>query len=439
MGEARFDFLFLWWYTINTQLCVSPGRPTLTKRLLTDNGMMVTSAVVVNILSFLLNAYVARALGPAEFGALGSLLAAYLILSVPLSTLSLLFARSVATFVAHQNTAGTASLLRIGLISLGLLGTMGLSVIALISPQIATFLQISSSVSVILTGLAIAYAPSLSAVRGALQGLQNFAHLSFNISFEAAIRLLGVVFLVGVGFGLNGAIGAYGLAPLLALVVGLFSLRRFLTEGGPLDKLSLQAPPQNWLGFFVLFTCLAAMNQIDVVVVKHFFHPEEAGLYNAAASLGKTLLFVVGVLSHTMFPKVTEAQAQGINSLPILKEYLAYVIGLCTLGIVTIWVAASQLLEVTFGQSYVGAAPLLRLFGLAVGLMALVSILVHYRAAVNDMWPLRAIVLATVGESLALWFIHPALSAVVWILVAVNMVTFLSLTLRKAPQQIPRQ
>jgi O-antigen/teichoic acid export membrane protein len=411
----------------------------LTKGLLTDNGMMMTSAVAVNILSFLLNAYAARALGPAEFGALGSLLAAYLIISLPLSSLSLLFARSVATFVAHQDTASTASLLRIGLASLCLLGTMGLSVIALISPQIATFLQISSSGPVILMGLAIACAPSLFAVRGALQGLQNFAHLSFNISFEAAIRFLGVVSLVGVGLGLNGAIGAYGLAPLLALVIGLFSLRRFLTGEGPLDKLSLQALPQNWLGFFVLFTCLAAMNQIDVVVVKHFFSPEEAGLYHAAASLGKTLLFVAGILNQTMFPKVTEAQARGANSLPILKEYLAYVIGLCTLGIVTIWVAAPQLLWVTFGQSYVGAAPLLRLFGLAAGLMSLVSILVHYRAAANDMWPLRAIGLATVGESLTLWFIHPALSAVVWTLIAINMVTLLSLTLCKAPQQTSQE
>jgi O-antigen/teichoic acid export membrane protein len=172
------------------------------------------------------------------------------------------------------------------------------------------------------------------------------------------------------------------------------------------------------------------MSQIDVVVVKHFFSPEEAGLYHAAASLGKTLLFVVGVLNNTMFPKVTEAQTRGVNSLPILKEYLAYVISLCTLGIVTIWVAAPQLLWVTFGPSYVGAAPLLRLFGLAVGLMALVSILVHYRAAANDMWPLRAIVLATAGEWLALWFIHPTLSAVVWTLVAVNVITLLSFTLR---------
>lgn len=411
----------------------------MTKGRLTDNGMMVTSAAAVNILSFLLNAYAARALGPAEFGALGSLLAAYLIVSLPLSTLSLLFAKSVATFAAHQNTAGIASLLRIGLASLCLLGTMGLSVIALTRSQIATFLRISSSGPVILIGLAIACAPSLFAVRGALQGLQNFAHLSFNISFEAAIRFLGVVFLVGVGLGLNGAIGAYGLAPLLALAIGLFSLRGFLTREGPLEKFSLQALSQNWLGFFVLFTCMAAMNQIDVVVVKHFFSPEEAGLYHAAASLGKTLLFIAGILNHTMFPKVTEAQARGVNSLPILKEYLAYVIGLCTLGIVTIWVAAPQLLWVTFGQSYVGAAPLLRLFGLAAGLMALVSVLVHYRAAANDMWPLRAIVLATAGESLALWFIHPALSAVVWTLVAVNMVTLLSLTLCKTPQQASQE
>jgi hypothetical protein len=55
------------------------------------------------------------------------------------------------------------------------------------------------------------------------------------------------------------------------------------------------------------------------------------------------------------------------------------------------------------------------------------------------MSPLRVVVLATVGESLALWFIHPALSTVAWTLVAINMVTLLSLTLRKAPQQISRQ
>ncbi len=64
-----------------------------------------------------------------------------------------------------------------------------------------------------------------------------------------------------------------------------------------------------------------------------------------------------------------------------------------------IWIAAPQLLEVTFGQSYVSAAPLLRLFDLAAGLR-LWCPLVHYRMALNDIWPLRAIVLATVGESL---------------------------------------
>ncbi len=390
-------------------------------RLARHSGIMFSATMVANLLAYLFHVYMGRSLGAAGYGILGSLLAAFYVLFIPLGAISTVITKFVSEFKAREEYGKVASLLFSGMRKLSRYAILIFVGLSLSSWLIADFLRIPSPLPVALVGLLFALAVILPVPRGVLRGLQNFGQLGLNISLEALIRLLLGVLLVSVGLGVNGAILAYGLGYLAAILLilaplrFLFHLRNETIDVSRIYKFSLPA--------LTMSVCLAAMTNVDLIFVKHFFTSEQAGVYTVVSVLGKVIFFVSNAFTIPMFPLVSELHTRGKNTLSILKKSSLYVILFSGIVMAAYWLSPSFIVHTLYGPAYAPAVSLLGAIGIAMGLIALVMVYTAYLLALKDMRFIKVLLGCTFLEIVLLWLFHHTLLQVVQVLIITNALT----------------
>jgi len=390
---------------------------------------MFSATIVANLLAYLFHVYMGRSLGAAEYGILGSLLAAFYILFVPLGAFSTVVTKFVSEFKARKEYGKVASLLFPGMRKLSRYAILIFIGLSLGSWLTADFLRIPSPFPVILMGLAIAFAVGLPIPRGVLQGLQKFGQLGLNISLESLIRLLLGVLLVSLGLGVNGAILAYGLGYLAAILLALMPLRFLLHLRN--ETIDISSIYKFSLPTLTMSICLAVMTNVDLIFVKHFFTSEEAGIYTVVSVLGKVIFFVSGAFTIPMFPLVSELHTRGENTLLILKKSLFYVISFSGLVIAAYWLFPSFIVHTLYGRAYSLAIPLLGAMGIAMGLIALVMVYTTYLLALKDTRFVKVLLGCTFLQIILLSLFHHTLLEVIYVLILTNGLTLFLLLLSR--------
>ena len=129
------------------------------------------------------------------------------------------------------------------------------------------------------------------------------------------------------------------------------------------------------------FTSLVSL---DIIAVKYFFAPEEAGQFAAAAALGKVILFAPAALSLVLLPKVAHNHALGKRTANGLRLAVVALV-LFSLPTVTIYLLVPELpVKLLFGASYSESSQYVGLYGVAMIAYALLNLKLWYYAAVSD-------------------------------------------------------
>src|SRR5262249_20698234 len=151
---------------------------------------------------------------------------------------------------------------------------------------IAEYLNLPSPwmMGILAVGIAV-YAP-LGVKRGAMQGACAFPRLGKNFVLEAFTRFAVETGLVLAGYGAVGAVGAVSASGIAAY---------FLPRVPPdLRAQPAAAEPPSFaeaLQAIVFFVGQVIINNVDILLVKHFFPSDPAGIYAAIAQIGRLLYF----------------------------------------------------------------------------------------------------------------------------------------------------
>ena len=130
------------------------------------------------------------------------------------------------------------------------------------------------------------------------------------------------------------------LGPVIAYGQSLYSLRRFLPLSGgkpiPDRQLIAFALPVSagLLGVTYLFN-------IDVILARHYLPPDAAGIYAAAAILGRVVFVATYSIAGVMFPEVTALHARNQSHFHIVELSLGLMVALALLA-VGVGVAGTQ-------------------------------------------------------------------------------------------------
>ena len=384
--------------------------------------IVFTATMVVNICNYLYQIFIGRALGPEEFGIFGALFAIFYLTGIITSTVQSGVSYFVSRYKTENKTNQINSFLRQLIIKSVLFGIIGFAIFVLISPFIASFLNITNISPIIIVGTVFLFTFTLPVTLGGLQGLQYFKKLSL-INLATAFGKLGFgIILILAGFGIYGALGAVSLGYFLAIVFALYTMRNFLSnKNNKNDEETYNFSEFLYysIPLIIIIFCLNVPSNLDVIIVKHFFSDYEAGLYVSASVLGKMVLFVSSAIIIVMFPKVAELGILHQDTRPLLNRSLLYT-GILSGSVTAVFVFFPEIVCFLFGKAYIEAKTLIVIYSIMMFMLSLTTVIAQYSLAIKKLKFCIILCTFTIAEMITIWFIHGSLIGIAIILMIIN-------------------
>lgn len=374
-----------------------------TLTLLAGSGFVGVTNLVYNVVT-------ARLLGPTGFA---HATAVYTMLML-MSCITLSFQVVSAKYVAKSASAEDRSVVFASLHRRAWIAGVAIGLLLFLCERpITAYLNLPDPVLISLLALGTAFYVPLGVRRGYIQGIHAFRPLAINFMLEGLVRLGALWILIELGMGVKGAV----LASILAVIVCYFVA---LPSPGlsSLSARGISISFREGLQAIVFFSGQTVINNFDIVLVKHFFPPAEAGFYAAVALVGRLVNMCAWSVVNTMFPVSAGAGEEEPEGRPVLFTSLALVLGILTVLIFGLWMIPSFLWKTLFGAqfevaSYGALAPLLILYAITTGIYSLSSVIITYemsRKIANTSW----VQLAFSGMlALGVYLLHQTLRQVI--------------------------
>ncbi len=392
--------------TPTSQSALTPPNPTtqainpsLLRRLasntfLRHNLIFFCGSLLVAFLNYLYYPVLGHLLTPADFGEVQAIISLFLQAGVFLQVLGIV---TVGIFRKYDDPAHRRRLVReLEWLAL-IIGGGLLIVVALASPALQAFLKFQSLVPFLLFALATFLGISLAVSNSYLQGAHKFGQLAWSNIVGAASKLVASAAFVLVGLRATGAI----LGVLLAQVIN-FGYTHWLARrlGRPdlqlrrsWPHLALIGPELRYAGLVLAVSlCVNVILSVDIITVKHYFSPHDAGLYAGIATIARIIFFLTAPLAAVLVASVKLGQPDHNRSLLIRSLALVAVLGA---GCLVIFTAAPQtVIRLLVGNQYLDYARQLPRLGLAIFVLSVANLLLYYQMAQRQA---RAAITASLG------------------------------------------
>ncbi|MBI2268203.1 MAG: oligosaccharide flippase family protein [Candidatus Blackburnbacteria bacterium] len=271
------------------------------------------------------------------------------------------------------------------------------------SPFIVQFLNISQP-QVIYIFIPVVLVGFISNTgRALLQGFTRFTQFVVSMVAEVGAKIVAMVLLVYLGYSLFGAVAALPVGAVVGFVIVWLGLRKNLK--GPRAKMPNLSPLFAYsFPVFIQSIALTSMYSSDILLAKHFFTAEQAGLYAALAKLGTIAFFSSSPITSVMFPIIARNHTHGQPYHRIFYLSVALVTLISLAVIISYIFLSGFIIGILFGKDFVEGAPILWWFSLYMFLLGVGMLFVHFYLSI--------------GKTKVVWlFAAAALTQIVLILV----------------------
>jgi O-antigen/teichoic acid export membrane protein len=400
-------------------------------------ALVLASVVIAGVFNYLYYMLIARRGGVETYGVVTALVSAMILLLTPGIIGQLIAARLAADLEARHDNGALRTLADLMTTWTTTIAAVVVGVGLLFRGAIASFFNLSDSLPVVMVTFALGIYAVVMVQRGVLQGAHRFGAFAASSSIDAVVKVLIGVPLVGV-LGATGGLAGVVAAALLALAYDLYIFRaRFGTTRAPITldrKLIVRVVSRVGLGQLT-FTVLTFY---DVPLIKHAFDARSAGLYAAAALVGRAVVVATSFVPTLVMPKTAARAADGRSPLPLLGVALGLAAPIVAVAVLAALVAPRFVVSVIAGKAFAEAAPLVLLYVIASGALSLANVVGAYKMGLHryDFVVPCLIVAATEISVISIW--HPTLNAVVGTLVIGHLALFAA-TLFRLWEPVERQ
>ena len=366
-------------------------------------------------LNFLVYPVLSRHLSIPAYGDFQALLSFTVILGVLAAVVNTTLTKEMSVLSAERMGEINA-LRRRAVRKFSLLGLIMFVIIIVFSRLLNGLFHISEGAIIIIASVSFLYAFPLYVNQAVLSARQNFFALAFNNFLGAFSRLFFIILFVAVWpFGLNGAAWALGIAGLSAFFLSFYQIRKLKLPAAPHD---FQPRLRRFWRFSLMVLWFTVLTQFfynfDMLFVKSFFSPEEAGLYGALLTVGRIVYFVGGAVPLVMFPVVANLKNDGgLRRYKVLGKSLALMAALAVPVYLIMYCWPEFVIRFIVGVKYLSIAPYLPAFGLVMLALTLVSVLSSYFLALGRRGGLVIMTGAVMLEIVLLSLFHNNLTQVI--------------------------
>jgi O-antigen/teichoic acid export membrane protein len=344
--------------------------------VLSGSMIMLVSSGFVGALNLLYNLAIAHKLGAGGFGQASAI---YTVLML-LSAVHLSFQLLCSKFVARSDSLPEKIAIyryfhrRAWIYGIG----VGLALFCSRS-LISTYLNLPTANYIITLAVATVFFIPLGARRGLMQGLYDFHHLASNFILEGVVKVGGAFLFLALGWGVGGVIAAVVASIMLAYILSGPG-RDLVPDPGP--HLPLPAALGEGVQASLFFAGQVIINNLDIILVKHFFAATEAGVYAAVALVGRVVYVLSWSVVSSMFP-FSAGRAEERDSRAVLGTAFALVILISGLFTLAVWAAPVHVWHFLLGNSFPlnqggSYRALLVLYAATTGIYSLSVVLMSY-------------------------------------------------------------
>lgn len=397
--------------------------------LFSGSSLMLVSTIVANMGNYIYHLLMGRMLGPEGYGTLASVISLVYLFFILISTFNLVVVKFVAGTSGKRNLSGASYFAsRFQRQAILPLASFSLLIIC-ISPLIARFLHIHSPFPVAILGFLFLTSGYLGINRSILRGLLLFKQFMVCHITETSLKVLVGLFLVGAGLGVNGAVLALIVAGFGSFIVARLSLKFLQAKSAKKPIFDSKAILKFTAPVFLFQLSFISLYTSDLILVKHFFLPYEAGLYASLATLGRIIVFIANPISFVLFPLVAKRHTKGKGSSRLLWFSLGLVFIIALVGVILYYSFPHLMINLLFGLEYSSAAPGLFLMAIFMALHALSFVLGNYFLSIENTRVVIFWITAAIAQVILITLFHQTLFQVIKNSIYVSALLLMSLLL----------
>ena len=351
---------------------------------LLDTILVGGATLFGSVFSYLLQFVLGRKLSVSDYGTFNALLSLSSIVGVFAGVLGTALIKVNAEIYAKKDSQKLKSLFVKSVKFSVIVGFISFLIVFSLREFISNYMNIGDSFLVTLFGVSVGLGFLLIIPNSYLQGTQEFKKYSVFHILSLFLRFIFPTVLVFLGLGLRGVYLAGPVASIITFLIGFLildiKLKNLTIEdvSGSVKKIFSFASTVVLVNF-----SLMALNNVDLIMVKKYFDPTDAGYYAGTVTLGKILLFGAGAVSVVMFPKITALHASGKDFGKSLKKLLSLLIIVLVTGVLCYQIFPGLITRLFFGKAFENSVKYLPLFSVFVAFYVLINFLVMFFLAID--------------------------------------------------------
>lgn len=383
-----------------------------------------------SFLAFILNLFLARSLTYSDYGVFTSLLSLITLFTIPTLSFNTVILRFISKYFALNENEHASYFYKRMLLYIGILSVSIFILFFFLSGFISNFLKITDTRLIILTGFIVAVSYVSVVNTSVLQSLLRFKYMSFISVTSGLIKLFGGMGLVYLGYRVFGGLWAIFFMYFITLIFGFFPLKKIIIRHSekikfPHKEVFIYALPAS-VAVISIFSLISS----DVILVKHFFSAEVAGLYGGLSVVGKVIFFFTAPIPSVMFPLLVKKHVKNESFNNVFYLSLLGVIVL-SLGITLVYFLFPNFIIQLFlgGREYLKVSGYLGLFGLYISLFSVLNLLISFFLSIKKTEISYFLLIGAVSQIILIYLFHSNLLQVISVSMLVCSLLIISLLL----------
>lgn len=408
----------------------------LTHPLISGSMIVFIGTFIGNIFNFFFNLFMTRNLSLSDYGILASLISLITLFALAAESCIPTVVRFAGTYYAKNDLDMVRGLFfRVSKIALAV-GFGILLVLTVFSGVISEFFKISDHLMIFIAGLCILFSFLGVITRALLQAKLSFGTIGLLSLFSSILKFVLGLSLVYIGYRVYGAIWAYFSAFIIPYLVSFIPLRFLLSSHVKVANVPMKTLFQYGGPSALALLGLTSLISTDIMLVKHFYSPHDAGLYAGLSLVGKVIFFFSAPIGTVMFPLVVQKHTKGEN---YHKDFhIAMLLVLLPSASITIFYFLFPTFAITFfikQQAYIEVAKYLGFFGLFITAYSLLSIIINFYLSIHKTKVYIPVVIAAIVQAILIWFFHGSFGQIIGISLGVTVVLLILLLLYYGKQK----
>ncbi len=384
--------------------------------LISGSIIIFAGSIFANFSNFIFNLFMSRNLSISDYGILASLNSLVLVFALIAES----FVPTIVHFAGSFFAKGEENKIR-GLffqtnkMAIGMGGAVFLFFL-FFSSIISSFFNINNNFLLILVGIIIFFGFMGSLNRAILQAKLMFKYLSFTNAFSSAVKLITGIGLVLLGFRVSGAIFGFLISFFSIFILVVIPLRYLIREKNSSFSIDFKKIISYGAPTALSLFGLTFFITTDILLVKHFFLPKEAGIYAGLSLIGRVIYFLCAPIVTVMFPIIVQKHTRRENYHNTFRLSLLFVFLPSAILTSSYFIFPQFIIKLFLKNTdYLQASGLLGYFGIFMTLYVMLFVFTNFYLSIKKTKVFIPIIFSSFLQAVLIWFFHETFFQVITI------------------------